>query len=99
MSTIIEKQYISNSKKKIKQKKDMSAILMFRDFKKSRNIHRNDLYKNKYYSDNEETDTNEDIITNKVNIDEWIVLPKTVPHDHIKPTLLMSFLKYFRFTT
>lgn len=94
-----EKQYISNSKKKIKQKKDLSTILMLRAFKKSRKLHRNDMYKNKYYSDNEETDTNEDIITNNVNFDEWIVLPITVPHDHVKPTLLITFLKYFRFTT
>lgn len=94
-----EKQYISNSKKKLRHKKDMSAILMFRDFKKSRNVHRNEMYKNKYYPADEEIDTNDHFTTEKVDFDEWIVLPKTVPHDHVKTTLFMSFWKYFRFST
>ena len=96
MNTMTEKQYISSSRKKLRHKKDMSAILMFRDFKKSRNIHRNDMYKSKYYLKNE-IETNEDITTNKVNFDEWIVLPKTVPHDNVKPKLFMSILRYLRF--
>ena len=97
MTPISEKQYVSNSRKKIRPKKDMSSILMFRDFKKSRNIHRNDMFKQKYYCENEEIDTTDDLTT-KVNFDEWIVLPQTVPHDHIKPTLFGALLKYLHIT-
>lgn len=95
MDTIMEKPYVSYSNKKIKAKKDLSTLLMFRDYQKSRHLQRNTMYKKKYYIENDDDEANDDVFVNDVNYDEWIVLPKTVPCDR-KPTLFMYFFNYIK---
>lgn len=71
---IAEKQYMSQSKKKIKPKKDLTRMLMFRDFKKNRNRVKNSQFCDKYFNDEEYTSDNV-MFQKKNGIDsEWIII-------------------------
>ena len=71
---IAEKQYMSQSKKKIKPKKDLTKMLMFKDFKKNRNRLKNSQFCDKYFKDEEYTVDN--IIFKKEDEfdSEWIII-------------------------
>lgn len=70
MNELPEKPYVSKSTKKIQPKKDLSRIIMYRDFKKSRKNSRNSMFTKKYHIP--EDYTTDDVVFTKSDPSEWV---------------------------
>ena len=93
MSECLEKPYMSQSMKKIQPKKDLSRLLMYRDFKKSRKNSRKLLFQKKYYSC--EDYTTDDIIFTKSNPSEWVFPQKDQNEDSVKAFIMNKMWNYY----